>query len=675
MRGKLAGFVGGTIVKQAFCAGFVGFLGFSALAVGGCSTDGGGVDFGKAPRIEVTERAQAISNGDTIMASAGSLTRIIAKNSGTGQLKIRGIEIVSDPEGAFTVSTFPTPTVDAPIVIDPEGEQEISIGFNATAAAGVARPHATVTIRSNRTLDGVDAFVVNVAPETQNAKLIVNPQVVDFGVVAANQSSTKQVALLNIGSAPLEIRGFYFSGNPGYHANIDSTDYAVTPESASTGVTFPAAVIMPAGASQYFEVQYTATGAEAAEGTLVFLTNDPSAPNGTNLQLFANVAGPCIKVNPPKVDFGGKVVGQLATVQVEIKSCGDRPLQVTGVEITNDGGGVFDADDAALGALPVTIEPNASVFLPVTYMPTQVSALDGSGAFIKELGTLRITSNAYLAQLDVDLSGFGTDGSCPTAVIDVREGDEVIPQTTLHLDSSHSTSTSGAISRVEWVVIQPPGSASRLQPSETAVAPTFEANIVGEYYFRLKVWDALNNPSCSDAEYKVVVTSTEALHVELLWHNPADINETDEGDGLGSDVDLHFMHPNAAGRYFDSIFDVFFLNPNPNWAGFGTNDDPRLDRDDTDGAGPENLNLDIPQFNMQYRVGANYWNDWGYGPAYTTVRVYIWGQLRFHWDDVKLIDGDMWDACTIDWPTEKVTPVTGLGGSPVITPGFAGENY
>ena len=41
------------------------------------------------------------------------------------------------------------------------------------------------------------------------------------------------------------------------------------------------------------------------------------------------------------------------------------------------------------------------------------------------------------------------------------------------------------------------------------------------------------------------------------------------------------------------LFDCFWFNAHPNWGSFdpSVDDDPGLDRDDTDGAGPENLFL------------------------------------------------------------------------------------
>jgi hypothetical protein len=134
-------------------------------------------------------------------------------------------------------------------------------------------------------------------------------------------------------------------------------------------------------------------------------------------------------------------------------------------------------------------------------------------------------------------------------------------------------------------------------------------------------------------------------------------------------VDLHFLHPKAYGQYFDWSYDCYWDNIMPEWGIFSPSDNPRLDRDDTDGAGPENLNVNVPEQGVRYQVGVHYWNDWGYGNSFATVRVYIYGVLRDQWADVELTNDDMWDSHYIDWPSGAVQRI---GSSPRIIPNYRG---
>jgi len=256
----------------------------------------------------------------------------------------------------------------------------------------------------------------------------------------------------------------------------------------------------------------------------------------------------------------------------------------------------------------------------------------------------------------------------------VAQGDEVLPQTILNLSARNSAALGGSVTQWAWSVDQPQGSVSTFSPGPNRQDVTFDANIVGEYRFTLRVWDELGIEACSPATYLVVVTSDEAIRIELLWDTPGDANQTDTGTdifggSLGSNMDLHFLHPGAGNAYYHETYDCFRLNPGPNWGGASALDNPRLDRDDTDGAGPENLNLSQPEFGATYRVGVHYYNDWSYGPSRATIRVYIYGQLRDEWSNVQLVVLDLWDAFTIGWPSRAVTRITS-NGAPLIKTSF-----
>jgi hypothetical protein len=180
----------------------------------------------------------------------------------------------------------------------------------------------------------------------------------------------------------------------------------------------------------------------------------------------------------------------------------------------------------------------------------------------------------------------------------------------------------------------------------------------------------------------VNVVANELIHIELLWDTPNDPDQTDDGPEAGADLDLHFLHPFASGLdvdldgqpdgWFDQPFDCFWFNAHPNWASMDPmiDDDPGLDLDDTDGAGPENINLNLPENAMTYRVGVHYWNDHNFGPSLATVRVYLYSELVFEQAGVELVNHDMWEVATIDWPSGNVELILGEGGGYKITPNY-----
>ena len=262
--------------------------------------------------------------------------------------------------------------------------------------------------------------------------------------------------------------------------------------------------------------------------------------------------------------------------------------------------------------------------------------------------------------------------------ITVEEGDTVIPQTTLHLNASLGAVPGGAPSQVRWAVRQPLLSTSKFVPSFSYPRPAFEANVAGQYEFSLQVWDANGQPVAPPAPVVVFVVPDEALHVELLWQSPGDPNPDDEGPMAGTDLDLHFAHPNASqpdldgdghpDPWFDPTWDTFWFYATQDWGSVSsTDDDPSLDLDDVDGQGPENINLAAPEDGLTYAIGVNYWNDHGFGSSFATVRVYLWSQMVYEVKQVELKDRDLWWVATVSWPQGGVSARLTADGEPWIT--------
>jgi len=512
----------------------------------------------------------------------------------------------------------------------------------------------------------------------------VTPEVVDFGQVFAGEEAEKNVNILNLGGANLEITGFQFSGSQFFSLTVAGKEHPVSQETTE-GITFDQVIELDPNASFFFKVKFMPVDDQKADGTLVIYSNDPKNP-ATTVLIKGNQTGPCIAVNPQQVKFGGKKIGDLATLPLVISSCGDAPLELYEIDFADGSSADFDVDTSPLDHEPATGDPiivpiGADVTININFVPDEENPTDVNGNPIPDEGMLLIENNSFYQTKEVEVSGFGAVVLCPTAVIQVAEGGEVIPQTVLHLYGDQSYAATGTIAKWDWSVDQPLGSQSVFIPSNTFPNPTFEVNVAGKYTFNLTVYDEQNVPSCAPDTFEVVVIPDEAIHIELLWHTPEDPDETDEGPEAGSDLDLHFTHPWAGGPdldgdgqpdgWFDQPFDCFWFNSHPEWGSFdpSIDDNPGLDRDDTDGAGPENINLNIPE-DVLYKVGVHYWNDHGYGASYATVRVYIYSQLVFEVPDVKLVDSDMWEVCTVEWPSGKVQVVTDTAGQYKITPNY-----
>ncbi len=259
-------------------------------------------------------------------------------------------------------------------------------------------------------------------------------------------------------------------------------------------------------------------------------------------------------------------------------------------------------------------------------------------------------------------------------IISDFETTTVLPQSVARLSVSASAEL-GENLRYRWSVVQPVGSVSLFMPSNEEPTPTFEMNVAGNYTFYVQVLDANAVPDQVLATASLFMRAVPGsdLHITLTWRTPGDPDESnvggDAGFSVGTDADLHVLRTDRNKTWFDPSDDCYWESPTQTWAS-STEGSVSLDRDDTDGAGPENANLSglLP---ATLSVGVHYWNDWNYGNSFATVRIYLRGELVETWADVELVNGDLWHSHTIDGATGAVTRVTVTGSdAPSITPQY-----
>jgi hypothetical protein len=165
----------------------------------------------------------------------------------------------------------------------------------------------------------------------------------------------------------------------------------------------------------------------------------------------------------------------------------------------------------------------------------------------------------------------------------------------------------GAIASWSWTLVSAPAGASGTFSSPSSQTTQFTPNLVGVYTIRLTVVD----DDGMSASCTTTVTATGlGIRVEVIWNTAS------------SDVDTHLLRMASGSPWFNTPNDCYYANRTPSWDAAGTADDPRLDIDDVDGFGPENINVDVPVTGNTYRVGIHYYSDHGAGASSVTVRIY-----------------------------------------------------
>ena len=100
-------------------------------------------------------------------------------------------------------------------------------------------------------------------------------------------------------------------------------------------------------------------------------------------------------------------------------------------------------------------------------------------------------------------------------------------------------------------------------------------------------------------------SAEQGFRVVMTWDTPGDPNQTDD---MGTDLDLHLLHPQAP-SWNHSVYDCYFANRAPDWGNLGAENNPSLDIDDVNGAGPEQISYQDPEErNDLYRIGVHYYS-------------------------------------------------------------------
>ena len=538
--------------------------------------------------------------------------------------------------------------------------------------------------------DGVDTEAgdaQDVAPVDLTPTLTVDPAFLDFGFVNAGDELVSNVTYTNAGAVDvglsfLEVdgEGFSFSyGNGELFFAEEGTNFDGAPLILAPGETF------------MVFARFAPDSIAPALGTLRMTYGDESGDDEQVLEvpLEGNFKIPAMAVTPAEVNFGVRVQGDKSAQGLKILSQGAGPLILTTIALSDDSSSDYELDFTLVpgyedGSVPSPVKPlvleiKEEVTVLVRYDPAKDVEPPAEGGFASDAaGTIQLVQNTPTPVVLVPVTGTAVVGECPIPVIDIKEGNLVTPQTVLHLDGTGSYSPNGAIVAWSWTVEQPDGSNQIFQPSSSSPTPSFQPNVVGPYVFELSVIDETGASSCASAKASVLVLPEDTIAVELVWDTPGDLNPLDEGEGAGSDLDLHFMHPSAAGLdvnedgqpdpWFDVPWDVFWVNPKPNWENPEpfANDDPSLDRDDKDGMGPETITLGQPIEGNEYPIAVHYWSDNGFGPSTATVRVYVDGNLNFE-ASLLMNEHDLWDVGTLSWPSGVVAP---SGNGAVVYPGY-----
>lgn len=198
-------------------------------------------------------------------------------------------------------------------------------------------------------------------PEAAPPQIEVSPLSLDFGAVAAGDTSEKEVSIRNVGDSLLSLETPALADRTSAFSNGELQSLSLEPQQSTP-----------------LSVSFTPLSSDMAAATLRIFSDDPQNPT-VDVALTGNGLPPALSITPQTYDFGTLEPGASATVDVTLLSSGGTDLHIsalryeagsTELTVSADGSGTC-------GPLPWTLAPGASCIVTVSYMPTDDSPDEG----------------------------------------------------------------------------------------------------------------------------------------------------------------------------------------------------------------------------------------------------------------------------------------------------------
>ncbi|MBN2695767.1 choice-of-anchor D domain-containing protein [bacterium] len=606
---------------------------------------------------------------------------LVVGNKGDANLVISSLEITQYAD-RFSV-------IDKPetLTIKPKDSVNLTIRYTPTEEGG--DPTGVLTIKSNDEYS--TEHVVFLKTTVPNAVISVTPEAVEFsGEISVGTPIEREIVVKNIGTSALK---FENGENPavylgaGTHPAFEliDLDQVRTLEPLRFGEN---------GQEIYdsftFKLKYTPTGDSDETGTIIIYNNSVNS-SPTKIITVEGKSQTCRLLLQPAdayVDFGERPMNSENTYTITLSNAGTGPCIISKVELDEtSSASEFEIELPEEPQIPITLETGARYNFKSYFRPTSETGSGGAA------GIVNIESDDPLwtdGVKKITLFGSTKEDNSPVCIIENTNGGEAYFEVEPGQIENVECERSGVCSNIQMVSksYDPQGENITLT-WRMVEAPASYTNSDWISYPTRDPWNELNTdkhyvdfyvpyatPPGSRYLVELTVRNTSglesscygeihgltgnSLHIELFWENPSDVdlhltNPTFQSLSINNiDPVNHSLDPDL--ENFRSVSntdwwssgdtgkDCYFGNckgDGISWGLPGTLDDPRLDRDDIPGTGPENINIEKPQEGW-YRVGIHYYSQSSQTRGTRSyVRVYCNGVIAYQ-GNAQLNATDYW---------------------------------
>jgi hypothetical protein len=456
----------------------------SAAGLLSVSTDAGFVSAtltGQGVASAIAASLDPIQYG-TVSVNTTSTLALQLSNPGTAPLTISKLQLGGANAGDFALT--PQPSLPATV---PVGDAlTVDVAFTPTALGDRSAQLVAVSdaLGSSSLSIGLDGRGIG-------AHAVLSPASLDFGsTIVGSASPPLAVTIANTGDDQLVVSAIVLGGANGG----DFTESQALP------------LVIPAGSASPIAFQFAPTAGGERTATATFQTSDPFAPTST-LSLVGGGQTPTIVATPADVAFGPVRVGSDASLPLVLSNQGSGSLTITALSLAGS-----NADfTLAPVTLPISVAPNGSTTLQVSYAPTAIAS---------EAATLSVTSDDPVnGTLAVPVSGIGVSPAVTVTPSALDFGGELVGrasaprQVTIQNTGTGTMSVtslgfSGAQSAV-FLLVNPPNLPATISAgSQLVLSATVAPSMVGADGADLAIATNITGATAATVHMTVVGIST-----------------------------------------------------------------------------------------------------------------------------------------------------------------------
>ncbi len=608
-------------------------------------------------------------------------------NKGEGEVEITKVDLIKNRE-SYRIKTI----LNLPIKLKSGKRQVVEVVYTAQETD---RESGAIELL----ISGIKETVV--LKTIPSPKIKVSHETINFEFLSEGEEDIFELTISNIGTSELKFEGVDRDDENKFYQGEEAFRFGKGTSSAfeildKENIKTLAPYTLDDNGNEVYNsfkirIKYTASGSSDV-GTLVIYNNSVNSPNKKIISITTNPSACNLIVqpnNPNFLDFGERPINLEETDIVLLANAGSGKCKINDIYLTESSDSEFtiDVENNPNFQEPFVLAPSDKLKVFVHFKPTQNTGVSGA------VGAVVIKSSFWeTGEKQVDLFGKSKeDDGSPICLIQAMDGSEPVfeveagqieaPNCIRNDENitvcsnvqmkSASYDPRGENITLTWRMVESP--AAYTNPSWITPLKTDKTEMDfyvpyatppgTKYLVELNVKNTTGlESSCTTEIYGKV---TNRLHIELFWDNASDVdlhllNPEEQNLNINNidtenhslDPDLRTFRAQSNKDWWSGGFsggsgvkrDCYFSNCKGDgieWGAVGSSDNPRLDRDDVSGSGPENINISKPQEGW-YRVSIHYSESSG-APLGTDahVRVYCNGVIAYQ-KTAFLLKTDYW---------------------------------